>query len=157
MEDPSLSLQRIDKRIRKLSDGAVEHEIEAITAKGIRLLQPHNGFLLCTFTIHDTVLDENGNWHQGAIATIIDIIGSLAVHSVTPKFNVSVDFSISFYSTAKAQEEVEIEAKVVGKKEKLTSVVVEIRKKINGEIIAMGKQWMSSTNVKSSRYQASKL
>lgn len=45
----------------------------------------------------------------------------------------------------------------MGKKEKLTSVVVEIRKKNNGEIIAMGKQWMSSTNVKSSRYQASKL
>ncbi|XP_019448154.1 PREDICTED: uncharacterized protein LOC109351217 isoform X2 [Lupinus angustifolius] len=101
--------------------------------------------------------DENGNWQTGSIATMIDIIGSLAVHSVSPMFNVSVDFSMSFYSTAKFQEEVEIEAKVVGKKEKLTSVVVDIRKKNDGEIIAIGKQWMSSTNINSNRYQTSKL
>ncbi|KAK7261802.1 hypothetical protein RIF29_28122 [Crotalaria pallida] len=155
MEDPSL--QRVQRRITKLSDGEVEHEIEAVTAKGIRLLQARNGFLLCSYIVHDTVLDENGNWQPGAIATMIDIIGSLAVHSVTPKFNVSVDFTMSFYSTAKVQEEVEIEAKVVGQKGKLTSVIVDIRKKNNGEIIAMGKQWMSSTNVNSSRNQASKL
>ncbi|CAL0332389.1 unnamed protein product [Lupinus luteus] len=101
--------------------------------------------------------DENGNWQTGSIATMIDIIGSLAVHSVSPMFNVSVDFSMSFYSTAKFQEEVEIKAKVIGKKEKLTSVVVDIRKKNNGEIIATGKQWMSSTNINANRYQNSKL
>ncbi|XP_019448153.1 PREDICTED: uncharacterized protein LOC109351217 isoform X1 [Lupinus angustifolius] len=153
--DPSL--QRIHRRIRKLSDGAVEHEIESVTAKGIQLLQAHNGFLLCSYIVNNTVLDENGNWQTGSIATMIDIIGSLAVHSVSPMFNVSVDFSMSFYSTAKFQEEVEIEAKVVGKKEKLTSVVVDIRKKNDGEIIAIGKQWMSSTNINSNRYQTSKL
>ncbi|KAE9585876.1 putative acyl-CoA hydrolase [Lupinus albus] len=154
-DDPSL--QRIHRRIRKLCDGAVEHDIESVTAKGIQLLQASNGFLLCSYIIHKPVLDENGNWQTGSIATMIDIIGSLAVHSVTPMFNVSVDFNMSFYSTAKFQEEVEIEAKVVGKKEKLTSVVVDIRKKNNGQIIAMGKQWMSSTNINSNRYQTSKL
>ncbi len=42
------------------------------------------------------------------------------------------------------QEEVEIEAKVVAEKEILTSVVVEVRKKDNGVLIALGKQWMAT-------------
>lgn len=45
------------------------------------------------------------------------------------------------------QEEVEIEAKVVGKKGRLSSVVVEIRRKSNGELIALGKQWMSPATI----------
>lgn len=44
------------------------------------------------------------------------------------------------------QEEVEIEAKVVGEKAKLTSVLIEIRKKQNGEVIGLGKQWTASNN-----------
>ena len=42
------------------------------------------------------------------------------------------------------QEEVEIEGKVLGNKGKLTSVVVEIRKKDNGELVAIGEQWSAS-------------
>ncbi|XP_061359341.1 uncharacterized protein LOC133303448 [Gastrolobium bilobum] len=155
MEDPGL--QHSIKRLSDLSDGTVQQEFEAITTKGIRLLEARKGFLHCSFIVPNTVSDENGNWHVGAIATLIDIIGSLAIYSFFPRFSVSVDFCISFYSTAKIQEEVELEAKVVGKKERLTSVVVEVRKKENGEIIALGKQWMSATNIISTYSKASKL
>nr|POF17225.1 hypothetical protein CFP56_18341 [Quercus suber] len=41
-------------------------------------------------------------------------------------------------------EEVEIEAKVMAEKEILTSVVVEVRQKDNGKLIALGKQWMTT-------------
>jgi len=44
------------------------------------------------------------------------------------------------------QEEVEVEAKVVGDKGRITSVLVEVRRKSNGELIALGKQWMASHN-----------
>ena len=47
------------------------------------------------------------------------------------------------------QEEVEIEAKVIGKKGKLISVEVEVRKKDNGELIAIGKQWTASNDYRS--------
>lgn len=47
------------------------------------------------------------------------------------------------------QEQVEIEAKVIGNKGKLTSVVVEVRKKDNGELIAIGKQWTASNAYRS--------
>ena len=41
----------------------------------------------------------------------------------------------------------EIEAKVVGEKGKLISVVIEVRRKDNGELIALARQWMSSNSI----------
>ena len=51
----------------------------------------------------------------------------------------------------------EIEAKVIGEKGKLSQVVVEVRRKGNGELIALGKQWMASTKDSAKASQASKL
>lgn len=53
------------------------------------------------------------------------------------------------------QEEVEIEAKVVGEKEKATAAVVEIRRRSNGELIASGRQWMATGS--NNRRELSKL
>lgn len=44
----------------------------------------------------------------------------------------------------KLQEEVEIVAKVVGNKGKLSSIRLEVKKKDNGELIAIAKQWTAS-------------
>ncbi|KAK7294212.1 hypothetical protein RJT34_17099 [Clitoria ternatea] len=154
MKDSSLEV--IVKRIQDLANGTVGHEVETSTTRGIRVVKAHIGFILCHFIIHNDVLDENGNWHVGAIATLVDIIASLASFSISPSFQVTLDFSISYYSTAKIQEEVEIEAKVVGKKDELTSVIVEVKKKENGELIALGKLWMAMTR-RNPRRQSSKL
>jgi len=35
-----------------------------------------------------------------------------------------------------------VEAKVIRKKDELISVIVEVRKKHNGELVALGKLWM---------------
>lgn len=43
----------------------------------------------------------------------------------------------------------EIEAKVVGEKGRLMSVVVEVRRKDNGELIALAKQWMAFHSIAS--------
>lgn len=88
--------------------------------------------------------DQDGNWQVGAIATLIDGLGALTVHSFTGNSKASVDLTISFYSSAKIQEEAEIEAKVVGGMGKLTSLLVEVKRKSNRELIALGKNWMTS-------------
>lgn len=49
-----------------------------------------------------------------------------------------------------------MEAEVIGKKGKLTSVMVEVRKKESGELVAVGKLWMAAVR-KNVRHQASKL
>ncbi|RZC75646.1 hypothetical protein C5167_051124 [Papaver somniferum] len=89
-----------------------------------------------------------GNWRVGAIATLIDIIGSSVIVATVGNITVSVDFSISYFSPAKINEEIEIEAKVLGHKGTLSSNTVVIRKKENGELIAVGKQWMSAFDLK---------
>ncbi|KAJ1388766.1 Thioesterase domain [Sesbania bispinosa] len=149
-------LEVILKWIQDLADGTTGHELEVLTTRSIRIVRAHKGFLLCDFTIHNGLSDENGNWHVGAIATLVDIIGSFASFSFTSYLSVTLDFSISYYSTAKVQEEVEVEGKVIGKKNELTSVIVEVRKKKNQELVAMGKQWMAVAR-RNSRPQASKL
>lgn len=49
----------------------------------------------------------------------------------------------------------EVDAKVMANKGRLTQVMVEVRRKGNGELIASGKQWMASNNLRVS--QVSKL
>lgn len=102
----------------------------------------------------------------------MDTVGAVAIYSVFNHVMKSMDFSISYYSTAKIQvslryytnfffkreligtcsiniggdymqEEVEINAKVLGNKGKLIQVMIEVRKKGNGDLIALAKQWMA--------------
>jgi len=93
------------------------------------------------------VSDEDGNWHPGAITTLVDFIIGATIRSVHGFLKVSVEINVSFYSTAKIQEEVIIEGKIMGETGKLSSVLVEVRRKNNGELIALGKQWMASNKV----------
>ncbi|KAI9181364.1 hypothetical protein LWI28_014262 [Acer negundo] len=129
-------------RLSKLSKGELGHGFESLTITNIQIVEIRHGFLRCLFTVPSTVTDKDGNWHAGAVATLIDTVGATAVYSAAGYVHVSVDFTISFYSTAKIQEEVEIVAKVVGYRGELPCVEVEIRRKGNGELIALGRQWM---------------
>ncbi|KAI3897627.1 hypothetical protein MKW92_012644, partial [Papaver armeniacum] len=56
---------------------------------------------LFNFIIPQSLSDKDGNWHVGAIATLIDIVGSTAILTAVGNINVSVDFNISYFATAK--------------------------------------------------------
>lgn len=45
------------------------------------------------------------------------------------------------------QEKVEIEAKIVGEKGRLISVIVEIKKKDNAELVAVGRVWITTDDI----------
>lgn len=47
--------------------------------------------------------DQDGNWHVGAIASLIDMLGVSAAYTSTGLSRLTVDFNISYYSTAKIQ------------------------------------------------------
>ncbi|KAA8540395.1 hypothetical protein F0562_024686 [Nyssa sinensis] len=128
-------------------DPALGHELEALTLDGIQVKHVEKGFIRCNFVIPKHLSDRDGNWQVGAIAILVDDVGAAAIFSTHDHIKASVAFDISYYSTVKIQEEVEIEAKVVGNKGKLSSVLVKIKKKESGEMVAMGKQWMASITV----------
>ncbi|XP_022777175.1 uncharacterized protein LOC111318578 isoform X1 [Durio zibethinus] len=149
MEESILQMQRSLKWLQDVTTGAIGYELESRTLQGLQVIRAQRGFLRCSFIVPTHASDVNGNWHVGAIATIIDNVGGAAIYSIGDHLKVTVNFNISYYSTAKIQEEVEIEAKVIGNKGKLTSVVVDVRKKHNGELIAIGKQWTASNDYRS--------
>ncbi|XP_017985348.1 PREDICTED: uncharacterized protein LOC18595963 [Theobroma cacao] len=151
------SRQKSLKWLVDLSKGTISHELEALTLEGLQILQGQKGFIRCNFVVPSRASDADGNWRVGAMATLIDDVGAAAIYSIADHVKASLDFNISFYSTAKIQEEVEIEAKVTGDKEKLAHVVVEVRRKENRELIALGKQWMASSKNTAKAAQGSKL
>ena len=52
-------------------------------------------------------------------------------------------FWVTCSGRPQSQEEVEMEGRVVSRKGKLTSAAVEVRKKESGELIAIGRQWIT--------------
>ncbi|KAF3450727.1 hypothetical protein FNV43_RR06816 [Rhamnella rubrinervis] len=132
------------KWLEDLSKRVTSHDMEAKALEGLQVIHVHRGFVLCNFLVPTCLSDQHGNWHVGAMATLIDDVGAAAIYSSVGHVKVSVDFNVSYFSTAKIQEEIEIEAKVVGELGKLSSVIVQVRRKCNGQLIALGKQWMAS-------------
>ncbi|XVF26781.1 hypothetical protein REPUB_Repub14bG0048100 [Reevesia pubescens] len=153
MEDNHL--QKSLTWLQDLVQGAIGQELEIRALEGLRITHAHKGFIRFNFIVPSPASDVDGNWHVGAIATLMDVVGAVAIYSVAHRVITSVDFSISYYATAKIQEHVEIDAKVIANKGRLTQVMVELRRKGNGELIALGKQWMASNNLTVS--QVSKL
>ncbi|XP_010249657.1 PREDICTED: uncharacterized protein LOC104592146 isoform X1 [Nelumbo nucifera] len=143
------TLQKARNWIEGLSQS--RFEIEKLSVKTLQIVRFQKGLILAYFTVPKHLCDRNGNWQAGAIATLIDIVGSAAIASLDGVLKVSVDFSISYFSTVRIDEEVEIEAKLLGHKAKLSSTMVEVRRKDNGELVASGKQWMTSVDIKSSK------
>ncbi|OMO66681.1 Thioesterase superfamily [Corchorus olitorius] len=126
MEDDSVQISQ--KWLLGLSEGTLSHQLEAIAMEGLQILHSQKGFIRCNFVVPSRASDADGNWHVGAMATLIDDVGAAAIYSLVNHVKASLDFSISFYSTAKIGEEVEIEAKVEANKGKLSHVLVEFRK-----------------------------
>ncbi|XP_050383735.1 uncharacterized protein LOC126800409 [Argentina anserina] len=154
MEDEK-KLQTSKKWLHNLSTGAKGiNELEALTHVGLQLVNAHKGFFRCSFIVPDHLSDEDGNWHVGAIATMIDDVGAATVYSTVGQVK-SVDFTISYYARVKTREEVELKAEVVGDMGKLVFVVVKVTRKENGEMVALGKQWMTTFSFRTGQSQAS--
>ncbi|KAH0895037.1 hypothetical protein HID58_057466, partial [Brassica napus] len=120
--------------------------------QGIQAIHVGKGIVQCKLIIEDRVLGEDETIHTGAIAAIMENIGATTIFSAGGgSDHASVDFNYSLYSTAKKQDEVKIEARVIGRKDDLTSAVIEIRRECDEELIATGRLWMvqrRSLNVK---------
>ncbi|KAG1330423.1 Acyl-coenzyme A thioesterase 13 [Cocos nucifera] len=129
---------------------------DALSFSGLRISRVQAGQALCSFRVpaHLTVKwnksvsaqDGEGNWQAGAMATVMDDVGAAAIMTTEGLIKISVQFDISYFSPARTNEEVEIDARIMEHKggRRLTAVVVEIRKKGNGQIVAVGRQWMTS-------------
>ncbi|KAE8696077.1 putative Major facilitator superfamily protein [Hibiscus syriacus] len=145
IEDDDI-LKQLIGWFQDLVDGTIGQELETRSLQGLRITHARKGYLRSEFAVPSLAADVNGNWHGGAIAILMDAVGAVAAYSAFHHVIKSVDFSISHYSTAKIQEEVVVEAKVVGNHDKLVQVMMEARMKANNELIASGKMWAALNN-----------
>ncbi|KAK8664272.1 hypothetical protein V6N13_084070 [Hibiscus sabdariffa] len=149
-----LQLQRSLKWLDDVRNGAIGYELEARCIGGLQVTKAQTGFLRCDFTVPAHASDMNGNWHAGAIATLIDVVGGAAIYSTGHHLKVTVNFNIQYHSTAKIQEEVEIDAKANGHRGKLTSVMIKVRSKSNNQrLIALATQWTAANDYRSPQPQ----
>ncbi|XP_022720892.1 uncharacterized protein LOC111278554 isoform X2 [Durio zibethinus] len=121
--------------LQSLVKGAIGHGLETRTLEGLRMIQAEKGFIRFDLIVPSLASDADGNWHVGAIATLIDIVGAVASYSVAQRVITTLD------------EHVEIDAKAIANRGTLTQVIVEVKRKGNGELIALGKQWMASNRL----------
>ncbi|KAG8483376.1 hypothetical protein CXB51_023141 [Gossypium anomalum] len=118
--------------------GKIGHGIETRVLQGLHVIHAERD--LCNS-------DVDGNWHVGALALLLDLVGAITTFSYANCVSTVADFNASYYSTVKFQEHVEIESRVMADKGKLIHVVVQVRKKGNGEVIAVGNLLMDSNKL----------
>ncbi|CAN6456544.1 unnamed protein product [Victoria cruziana] len=116
---------------------------EYLALTGLRFDRTEPGHFVCSLAVPKILVDNEGKWSRGAMATLIDAMSAVAIISCDLPIKISVDLAISYYSDVSMGEEVEIDSRVLKHKGKLSAVVVEIRKKGTLKPVALGRQWMS--------------
>ncbi|ONM03183.1 FHA domain-containing protein FHA2 [Zea mays] len=112
-----------------------------------------DGRVVCSLRVGAPLTDAEGRWHAGAIAVAADNVCAAAVFTALGADVLTVQYSLSYFSPAHLDEEVEMEGRVVGRKAALAAATVEVRKKESGELVAICRQWMaplSTTKVSTS-------
>ncbi|KAJ4725646.1 acyl-coenzyme A thioesterase 13 [Melia azedarach] len=136
-EEESESVSRLTIHPHRV--GVESSFYEDFALRGIRVDRVEPGFVSCTFKVPPRLADRNGNLANGAIANLVDDVGASVVHVEGLPMKVSVDMSISFVSTAKVNDELEITARVLGQNGGYCGTTVLIKNKATGEIIAEGR------------------
>ncbi|KAJ8640810.1 hypothetical protein MRB53_017504 [Persea americana] len=157
MASPMDSVLASRKWLENLAEGrpfklkGMGQTVEPLALSGIEVIRAERGRFLCKFVVPRHLTDKEGNWHPGAIAALIDAVGTATVLSYMEQGQVSIDFEISYFSRARTNDEVEIDAKVYVNQGKITTMIAEIKKKESGEMLALGRQWMASVKVERSK------
>ncbi|XP_071715540.1 uncharacterized protein [Rutidosis leptorrhynchoides] len=107
--------------------------------KGTRVDGLERGSITCSFIVPRRLTDRNGDLAVGAIANLVDAIGGAMAYEKNAPMKLSVDMSISYLSTAKLNDELEIRGKLLGEKDGYSGTLVVLKNKSTGEIIAEGR------------------
>lgn len=98
------------------------------------------GEVTCSLKVLPELRNAYGTLHGGAISTIVDVVGTLALLGVDPtRAGVSVDLNVTFVRAAKADSTVIVVAKVTKVGRKLGFTEVELTDKETGKVIALGR------------------
>jgi len=99
----------------------------------------NNGDVSCSLEVSDAFKNGYGTLHGGAIASIVDVVGTLSILSVdNTKPGVSVDINVSYVGAAKADSKVLIEGQLIKLGRRLAYTQVSLKDE-KGQMIAIGR------------------
>jgi acyl-coenzyme A thioesterase 13 len=106
---------------------------------GLELLEVHDGRASARLPVGDAVQNLGGKLHGGAVATLVDDIGTIAIISKDrdSRPGVSTDLNVSFF--APGEGAVIAEAQVLKCGRTLAFVTVDIRREHDGVLVAQGR------------------
>ncbi|MBA0754487.1 hypothetical protein Gogos_020835, partial [Gossypium gossypioides] len=81
--------------------GKIGHGIETRVLQGLRVIHAEKGFMQFGFVVPN--VDVDGNWHVGALASLLDLVGAITTFSYADCVSNVADFNVSYYSTVKIQ------------------------------------------------------
>ena len=108
---------------------------------GIELLSAEDGNARVRLPVTESVQNMGGNLHGGAIATLVDDAGTIAILTAdrSSRPGVSTDLNVSFFAPAPAGTSVIAEASVLKTGKTLAFVSVDIRREHDGALVAQGR------------------
>lgn len=116
------------------------HERFDYAFRGMEIVRIDDGFVRCTITVTDGLLNSYGTLHGGALCTIVDIVGTLALLSKdASKAGVSVELNTSFVAAAKRGEALFLEGRVLKMGKRLGFTEVDVLRQSDGVLIATGR------------------
>jgi acyl-coenzyme A thioesterase 13 len=108
---------------------------------GLEVVSAEAGKATLRIAVERPVQNLGGNLHGGAIATLVDDAGTLAIMTADRdgRPGVTTDLNVSYFSAGRAGESVLIEATVLKTGKTLAFVSVDLRREKDGVLIAQGR------------------
>jgi acyl-coenzyme A thioesterase 13 len=105
----------------------------------MELLEVHDGRVRVRLPVGDGLKNLGGKMHGGALATLVDDVGTVAIISRDrdSRAGVSTDLNVSFF--APGEGAVIAEAQVLKHGRTLSFVTVDVRRESDGVLVAQGR------------------
>ncbi|MBN1206644.1 MAG: PaaI family thioesterase [Myxococcaceae bacterium] len=127
---------RLKERLSRFGQGGYDRSLA-----GMELIEVDGGRARVRLPVGEAVQNVNGALHGGAVATLVDVVGTLAIMSADREHRpgVSTDLNVSWFSPAPGGSTVLVEAAVLKAGKTLAFVQVDIRREKDGGMVAQGR------------------
>lgn len=109
--------------------------------QGLHLVDARDGLAVLTLPVGEATVNMVGTLHGGAIATLVDVAGTLAIMTADreQRPGVTTDLNVSYFAAAAPPHTVRAEAKVLRAGRTLAFVEVDLREDGSNKLLAQGR------------------
>ena len=100
---------------------------------------PRRGAFECELEVTSELTNRFGTLHGGCVATLVDVLTTVALLTMTTRGGVSTDLSCSYCAPARLGERVTVTCEVVKMGKTLAWMECRVRRKGDGETVATGR------------------